>query len=94
MVKISDDKWEQIKHYFNYLCDDKLLICPNCGMPYKEGYICESCGADNSEQEIDYGVEEWRFDDEVVNNMKNSTIGIVEFFNRFFYLILKLLTFK
>ena len=48
MVKISDDKWEQIKHYFNYLCDDKLLICPNCGMPYKEGYICESCGADNS----------------------------------------------
>ena len=56
MVKISDDKWEQIKHYFNYLCDDKLLICPNCGMPYKEGYICESCGADNSAQEIDCNV--------------------------------------
>ena len=65
MVKISDDKWEQIKHYFNYLCDDKLLICPNCGMPYKEGYICESCGADNSAQEIDCITEEWQFDDEI-----------------------------
>ena len=34
-------------------------------MPYKEGYICESCGADNSTQEIDGSAEEWYFDDEI-----------------------------
>ena len=34
-------------------------------MDLKEGHICESCGADNSAQEIDCGVEEWSFDDEI-----------------------------
>jgi len=65
MVKIPDINWEQIEHYFNNVCNDRLFICPNCGMPYREGYICAACGSDNSTQEIDGSIEEWFYDSEI-----------------------------
>ena len=61
MVQISEEKWKQIQNYFDYICRDRLLVCPNCGMPYIEGYICESCGADNSKYEINETVEDWTY---------------------------------
>ena len=61
MKLISDEKYEQIQHYFENICSDHLLICPNCGMPYVEGYLCNNCGSDNSEQEINCELEEWKF---------------------------------
>lgn len=65
MISAPDNKWEQIDHYFNNVCDDQLFVCPNCGMPYRYGYVCVACGSDNSDTETNGSLEEWCFDEEI-----------------------------
>ena len=59
MVQITDEHWKEIEHFFNNVYDEKLLVCPHCGMPYEEGMLCVNCGADNSEYEEEDHVTEW-----------------------------------
>lgn len=58
MINVPNNKWEQIEHYFNNVCDDRLFVCPNCGMTYRYGYICTTCCLDNSDAEINSSLEE------------------------------------
>jgi len=66
MVQITDKKWKQLKCFFNNIYEYRLLVCPNCGMVYKEGHICETCGMDNSENEANNNVKEWTLSDDTI----------------------------
>ena len=54
MVEISNKKWKQIVYIFDNWIDADFYICPECGMPIKDGYICFTCGHDLAEDNIDY----------------------------------------
>ena len=64
MVQVSDKKWKEIKHTFDNFIDIDICICNNCKMPYRYGYICENCGADNIIYEENDSVEHFKCDDE------------------------------
>lgn len=56
--KIKAEKIDHLLHILFNLIAERILKCPKCGYPYKEGYICDNCGADNSDNEEEYPLDE------------------------------------
>lgn len=56
MISITDKKKKQIEYIFENLIEEKFYVCPKCGMPVKEGYVCLNCGYDieDNEDAIEY----------------------------------------
>ena len=52
---------EEKKTHLEFIFENflgRLLQCPHCGYPYRDGYVCLNCRADNVEDQNDYPLEE------------------------------------
>ena len=78
--KIKTEKIDHLVHILFNLIAERILKCPKCGYPYKEGYICDNCGADNSDNEEEYPL------DELIDTMQAEPVseGLEEEITRYF----------